>query len=250
MNEFEQYKQLLNDSAGDLVYNEANIESKKIEERWTGIIVDNEDPQQLGRVQIRIIGFYDEIPDYLLPWAIPDITYLGSSRGSFIVPEINSIVRGYFDKGDIQKPIYDSLAFQQKNVERDTLGILDKSDYPHKMVLMETDQGDFLTLNRKTGQLIFTHRTGASTTIDALGNIFINAGIGLYNGGLNVDIQGDVNISSKGNLTINALNNVKIESVAGSIELGNNPEKQLINNIPQCFICGAMHTIGNTQVKV
>ena len=82
--------------------------------RWTGKVVDNDDPDKLGRIKILIFGFYDELPKSALPWAVPDVGYIGGTNGSFIIPEIGTFVRGYFDQGDIQKPIYDSIAFSMQ----------------------------------------------------------------------------------------------------------------------------------------
>lgn len=251
MNEFEEYRQVLAGNTKELVSNEIKKEEQTITDRWTGIVVENNDPQKLGRVQIRIMGFYDDLPDYLLPWAVPDIGFIGSSKGSFIIPEINATVRGYFDKGDVQKPIYDSLAFSKETADRNSLTILDNTEYPNKMVLLETDQGDFLTLNRRTGELVFIHRTGATLSVSQLGDITIRTGSYLLkNGALNLEVLGNANIQADGAVEINAKRNVNINSVIGKINLGNNELKNLVNNIPTCFICGAKHSIGNTQVKV
>lgn len=251
MTEFEEYKQLLAGNAKDLVFNEIEKKEQIATDRWTGIVVENNDPQRLGRVQIRIIGFYDDIPDYLLPWAIPDISFIGSTKGSFIIPEINSTLRGYFDKGDVQKPIYDSLAFSKEISERNSLTILDENEYPNKMVLLETDQGDFLTLNRRTGEMVFIHRTGVTTSISQHGDISIRTGSQAEkNGNLSVEILGNANINANGNVEISSNKDINVKSVTGSINLGNNTAKQLVNNIPFCFICGAKHAAGNTQVKV
>lgn len=65
---------------------------------WTGKVIQNDDPLHLGRVKILINGYYNDISESAIPWALPEFSYLGSSKGSFTVPEIGTIVRGYFDK--------------------------------------------------------------------------------------------------------------------------------------------------------
>ena len=73
-------------------------------DRWTGKVIDNIDPEMLGRVKILVFGYYDELAEFALPWAVPDIGYIGGSNGSFVVPEVGTFVRGYFeDKGITNK---------------------------------------------------------------------------------------------------------------------------------------------------
>lgn len=216
-------------------------------EKWTGKVVDNNDPERLGRVQIRVIGYYENLEDKWLPWAVPDISFMGGKCGSQIIPEIGSMVRGYFEKGDVQRPVYDSLAFNKYNSNSEYTGRKNFFDYPHKMVLMETDQGDFVTLNRRTGELVFTHRTGAQTIIDRAGNIEVRTGNTPTPGNLNVRVYGEANINVTRNASIHADGNVMIDAL-GNVELGRNVAKQLVNNIPSCYICGAVHNVGNTNV--
>ena len=66
-------------------------------EKWTGKVIVNNDPERLGRVQIRVIGYYENLEDKWLPWAVPDISFMGGKCGSQIIPEIGSMVRGYFE---------------------------------------------------------------------------------------------------------------------------------------------------------
>lgn len=218
-------------------------EKKKHTERWSGVVVNNNDEKMLGRCQVRVIGYYDNLSDNNLPFAVPDISYLGSTKGSMVIPENGSVVRGYFDKGDIQRPIYDSVAFSISNTESDFTNRRDKTSYPHNMVLMETDNGDFLTLNRKTGELVFTHRTGAMYKIDSDGNMELRTG---SSGEIMIKSDGDLNLESNKDITVNSMGNIKVDAL-GTIELGDNPMKFPVNNIPNCFICGALHS---TQTKV
>jgi len=246
VSDIEQYRKILEGDSKAVVKD--MIQTPKTvpqNERWTGKVVDTADPDRLGRVRIKIIGYYDNIEDKQLPWAIPDIAWLGGKCGSQIIPEVDSMVRGYFDQGDVQRPVYDSLAFNQYNSESDYTSRQNRADYPHMMVLMETDQGDFLTLNRKDGNLCFTHRTGATTVIDKNGNISIKTGTNMKSW-LDVTVNGDCNINVSGNANVYATQNVTVD--AGMfVDLGNNPAKQFVNNLTNCPICGILHS---TQQKV
>lgn len=220
--------------------------------RWTGKVVDNDDPDKLGRVKIVVFGYYDELAEFALPWAVPDLSYIGGSNGNFIIPEVGTFVRGYFDQGDIQKPIYDSIAFSEMTARNLTKNILvnKMEDYPHKMVLLETDQGDYMTLNRKDGETLFHHRSGLTITIGGDGSLTINTGSSFEEKGkFVVNCDGDTEIETRGNVKLTATTgNIDIDATGGVINLGKNPSKQLINNIPVCPITGMPHYIGNTNV--
>ena len=127
---------------------DGNIEYNK---RWTGKVVDVNDPMKLGRCKIRVFGYYDEVKDDDLPWALAESFYVGSSTANFVVPEIDSIVRGYFENGDIYKPIYTSIvnggspledaveSFAGLSGPGDSLmNDAVNTDYPNTMVLMKT----------------------------------------------------------------------------------------------------------------
>lgn len=268
----ENLDELLNNALSDVekgfknqLYNNYEKFDQAIEGRWTGKVIDNDDPEKLGRIKIIVFGYYDELPESALPWAIPDLGYVGGTNGNFIIPEIGTFVRGYFDQGDIQKPIYDGIAFTEmtaKNMIKNQM-IFKQEDYPNKMVLMETDQGDYLTLNKKTGETNFQHRTGLNITIGADGSITINTGSN-YNasngissttnmnvGNITINTDGNTEIKSTGNVNVySTKGTVEIDAEYGEVRLGKNVAKQLVNNLPICPVAGIEHCIGNTNVYV
>jgi hypothetical protein len=80
---------------------------------WYGLVVNVNDPEQEGRVQVRIHGLYDDtanIPDAQLPWVKPtqDITSAGHNKiGNLPVGVIKgTTVGGYFLDDDKQYPIF------------------------------------------------------------------------------------------------------------------------------------------------
>lgn len=253
-------EQLLNDAQNQVA---AGLENSLINEdkftaqdtlddRWTGKVIDNDDPLKLGRVKILIFGYYDDLAESALPWAVPDLGYIGGSNGNFIIPEIGTILRGYFDQKDIQKPIFDSVAYTQKTIQDITKNpnMQKFEDYPNKMVLLETDQGEFLTLNKKTGETEFRHRTGLNITIGADGSLTINTGSGYEGPGkLTVNAGGNADIIVDGNAKIKAKGDITINSTTGQVNLGRNPTKQLCNNLTNCLFTGIVHNIGNTNVN-
>lgn len=220
--------------------------------RWTGYVIDNLDPTFRGRVKILIIGKYDNIPEASLPWAIPDISYLGSKAGNFIVPETGTVVRGYFDHGDIQKPVFDSVAYSEDVIQNAQVGVRNPAEYPDKMILIQTDMGESMTLNRRTGETKFIHRSGTTISISPLGAVTITAGGTSKPADITLESELAVNINAKSTGQINIhseTGNIMVDSDSGEVQLGKNLAKQFVNNLPNCIVTGAPHAVGNTNVK-
>lgn len=229
----------------DALITKMDEDIKPIENSWVGKVIDNKDPDKIGRCKIRIQGYYEGIEDDDLPWALPSPSFLGSYRGSFVVPQNGTLVNGHFDQGDENVPIYDGLAIHESN----TKSLSDKdNDYPNTMVLFETDDDDSLSVNRSSGEISLKHRSGSIITLDKNGNLTItlqNLGSG---GNFNIKTQSDIKIECDGNADVKATGNVTVDG--SKITLGKNPSSQLCNNLVSCLICGSPHQIGNTNVFV
>ncbi len=76
---------------------------------WQGVVEDRQDPLQLGRARVRILGFHTDekskIPTDSLPWAYPAMP-LDSSPGSIPNVKEGTWVMGFFRDGEsAQEPI-------------------------------------------------------------------------------------------------------------------------------------------------
>lgn len=204
---------------------------------YTGRVVNNNDPDKVGRCQIRVFGIFGkEINDDELPWATPDQSYIGGLKGNFIVPTVDTIVRVYFENNEIYKPIYTTKVLDLNNMDFDSNK---NEDYPNTQIFFETNEGDYFKINRTTRLMTFKHSSGAIITIDKDGVIDINSEI-TDKGHFVINVNGDVDIYAGGNAKVDAKSDVV---------LGRNPMAQLINNLPNCLVTGAPHYIGNTNVK-
>ena len=240
---------------------------KKNHDRWTGKVVNNNDSLKLGRVRIRIFDYYDDVPDEVLPWSIPEGTYLGASSSNLVVPPVDSIVRGYFENGDPMKPVYTGIVTSENPLiaaAESFLGmrspgesIMDdavNSDYPNTMVLMKTDEGEGVTLNRKSGLMKINHRSGLKIQIDPNGSISVEQSLSkkIDTDGaakMSVTLEGDFDLTANGVVNLNAKKDVNIDAVLGDVNLGRNSLKTLVCAHPFCFVTGAPTNGGNTNVK-
>jgi len=223
-------------------------------EIWTGKVVKNDDPMKLGRIKIRIFGYYDDLDVANIPWALPENNYVGSTRGTLIIPELGTLVKGYFDKNDEIKPIYNGLAFNADNIRSSPAREDIERDYPNLMVIFHTDQGELITLNKNDGELKIIHRSGSYIEINKTGTITITTNTNLDNesGHVNLNIAGNIDVHSiNGKINVIAdKGDINVDSTAGNVNLGKNAAKQLVNNLPNCLVTGAPHCLGNINVKV
>lgn len=77
---------------------------------WLGPVVDNNDPEQLGRCRIKVYTLFDDLDDENVPWAFPvtNNSFAGGPGGfgSISIPKIGTIVRVQFSEGNIYSPEY------------------------------------------------------------------------------------------------------------------------------------------------
>ncbi len=70
--------------------------------KYRGIVVDNDDAEKLGRVQVQVPAVLGEVAR----WALPCVPYAGDKVGFFCPPEAGAHVWVEFEGGDPTRPIW------------------------------------------------------------------------------------------------------------------------------------------------
>ena len=130
-----------------------------------GLVLDNQDPEGLGRVKINLPGLSEDESGY---WARVASPMAGGGRGMFFLPEPNDEVLVAFEQGDITRPYIvgalwngedkppDSNSDGQNNVR------LIKSRSGHSVRFDDTADAEKIEIIDKSGE--------NSVTIDTLSN--------------------------------------------------------------------------------
>src|SRR5260370_26777432 len=81
----------------------AGRDSQRYYGKHRGLVIENIDPEQIGRVLVQVPDVLGEIPS---SWAMPCVPAAGIQSGCFIVPPIGSQVWVEFEQGDPDYPIW------------------------------------------------------------------------------------------------------------------------------------------------
>lgn len=194
-------KKILSQDISDSVKDYLNDLDDDYEGLYIGTVIDNKDPEKFGRCKVRVHGLHDNFSSDELPWSIPEFPLAFGVKGSFMVPEIGTVVYVKFDDGDLYEPIYSAKVLDRENLNFEA----DKDeDYPDSVILYETKNGDYFKINRAKGELIFKTGAGVFFKFNENGDVELT----------NTSSEnGDMKLTLKGNFTLDdRLGDIKIIS--------------------------------------
>lgn len=116
---------------------------------YYGKVIDNDDPKGIGRIKVRVNGFYDDIQDDIIPYAIPK----NVSFNRLDPPPIGSEVQIEFIEGEIMCPVW--YVFNGKKAE--DMGIK-QDQYTKSAVLLYKNLEDYE--NSGIVKVLFTEKDG------------------------------------------------------------------------------------------
>ena len=207
---------------------------------YRGIVIDNNDPKQNGRIKIRVYPMFDGVSDEALPWAIYADPSMGgiSDVGKINVPLLDSHVFLFFENGDHRYPVYFAGAPAIKDdipdspkLSREDDGTVENiknnissgvatasggswdepesayaAEYPNNKVY-KTEKGITVEFDdtEDNVRIHVYHPSGTRTEIDNLGNQnehVVGNKTTVIVGNNNIEIQGNFDITVNGNAGI------------------------------------------------
>ena len=152
--------------------------------KYRGVVVNNIDPEQIGRV---IVSVPEVLSEAASSWAMPCVPFAGIQAGCFVVPPIGSQVWVEFEQGNPDRPIWTG-GFWTTQADVPVLALNPPPIPPGQNIVLQTTLGNALVLSDAVGS------AGDGITLKAASGAMImvnSAGILIENGkGASIMLQG------------------------------------------------------------
>jgi len=148
--------------------------SRKFYGKYRGTVVNNADPQQIGRIQAMVPDVFKSAPT---GWAMPCVPFAGAGMGIYALPPVGSDVWIEFEQGDPKRPIWVG-GFWAKAGDVPTMARAVPPG-PSAITLQTRGQNGLRIddIGGPTGGIVLQSTTGASIVVNDTG-IYIRDGKG------------------------------------------------------------------------
>jgi len=146
--------------------------------KYRGLVIDNIDPEQIGRVLVQVPDVLGETPS---SWAMPCVPAAGIQSGCFIVPPIGSQVWIEFEQGDPDYPIWTG-GFWGLVADVPALATAPPAIPPGQNIVLQTTGQNMVMVSDAppspaTGGIVLKSTSGAMIVVNETG-IYISNGQG------------------------------------------------------------------------
>jgi hypothetical protein len=150
--------------------------AKRYYGKYRGLVIQNIDPLQIGRVMLQCADVLGETPS---SWAMPCVPAAGIQGGVFVVPPIGSQVWVEFEQGNPDYPIWTG-GFWGTAAEVPALALVPPAIPPGQNIVLQTPMQTTLVLSDApptplTGGIVL--KSGASIMVINATGIYITAPI-------------------------------------------------------------------------
>jgi uncharacterized protein involved in type VI secretion and phage assembly len=141
--------------------------------KYRGVVINNIDPMQIGRIQVQVPDVGGLIPG---TWAMPCFPFSGKQMGAYMIPQMGAGVWVEFEQGDRDYPIWSGCWYSVGEVPVLALAGIPASP---NIVLQTTAQNAIVVSDvpGPTGGIMLKSTTGAMILVNDTG-IIIQTGKG------------------------------------------------------------------------
>lgn len=136
--------------------------------KYRGIVVGNQDPVHLGRLQIQVPAVYGHAHTI---WAMPCTPYAGKNIGLFMIPPVSTNIWVEFEAGDPDYPIWVGCFWGEGELPQPAM-----VENPDTVQVFQT-KGASLTISREQEKEVITLEVDNPIAPNPLKVIFSSDGI-------------------------------------------------------------------------
>jgi uncharacterized protein involved in type VI secretion and phage assembly len=178
---------------------------------FPAVVIDNVDPENLGRIQVQLPQMDEAGQCGSSVWARMVTLMAGKNRGTWFIPDVNDEVLVTFEAGDVRRPYVIGSMWNSTSSPPETM------ETSNNKKLLRSRNGVTITLDDESGQERFTVETpggqkvtlkdgpGAIEIMDSNGNsVKLEAAGIVVNAGSKVTINASMVEISSGMVTVNS----------------------------------------------
>jgi uncharacterized protein involved in type VI secretion and phage assembly len=128
--------------------------------KYRGFVEDRNDPEQLGRLKVRVPSI---LGDGITGWAFPVSPYAGADLGWFFIPQNGDLVWVEFAEGELEHPLWTGCGWTKPGGSTEVPQEA-QSSYPDAQVI-KTKSGHIIILDDTSGSEKITIRAKANCEI-------------------------------------------------------------------------------------
>ncbi|OOG44524.1 baseplate assembly protein [Rhodanobacter sp. C06] len=134
--------------------------------KFRGTVIQNVDPEQIGRIQVMVPDVSGLLPS---SWAMPCVPFAGKQSGVYVVPQVGAGVWVEFEQGDPDYPIW-SGGFWGSAAEVPALALAGNPVSPSLVLQSGLQNGITISdVPGPTGGILIKSATGAMILVNDVG---------------------------------------------------------------------------------
>lgn len=150
--------------------------------KFRGVVSDNNDPENLGRIKAKVPDVYEEESG----WAMPSVPYAGNKVGLFLIPPTSALVWIEFEHGDPDYPIWTGCFWAENEVPISPASADKKVLKTDAATITVDDQSKSVTIETTNGLKLIMDNSGIEISNGSQKIMISKSSVSINDGALEV----------------------------------------------------------------